>query len=144
MLWALFIFIFGFHLWLEKCYIVTRKTEGLYMDWLLTFLLNALAIVLADRLLDDIRLSGIMPALLAGAALGIVNTFLRPVLMLLTFPLTVFSLGLFIFIINAVTFAVAAWLVPGFDILSFGGAFWGALITGIISWLLNLLFQQRD
>jgi len=114
------------------------------MDWLLTFLLNALAIVLADRLLDDIRLSGIMPALLAGAALGIVNTFLRPVLMLLTFPLTVFSLGLFIFIINAVTFAVAAWLVPGFDILSFGGAFWGALITGIISWLLNLLFQQRD
>ncbi len=114
------------------------------MNWLLTFLLNALALVLADRLLEGIRLSGVMPALLAGAALGIVNTFLRPLLVLLTFPLTVLSLGLFIFIVNAITFAIAAWLVPGFDVLSFGGAFWGALVTGIISWLLNLLFLQKD
>ncbi|WP_347488413.1 phage holin family protein [Desulfoscipio sp. XC116] len=113
------------------------------MNWLLTFLLNSLAIVLADRLLEGIRLSGIIPALMAGAALGVVNTFLRPVLMLLTFPLTLFSLGLFIFIVNAITFTIAAWLVPGFDILSFGGAFWGAVVTGIISWLLNLLFQKK-
>ncbi|AGL03060.1 phage holin family protein [Desulfoscipio gibsoniae] len=113
------------------------------MNWLLTFLLNALAVVLADRLLANIHISGIVPALMAGAALGIVNTFLRPILMLLTFPLTLFSLGLFIFIINAITFTIASWLVPGFDVLSFGGAFWGALITGIISWLLNLLFQER-
>jgi putative membrane protein len=114
------------------------------MNWLLAFLLNALSIVLADRLLEGIRLTGILPALLAGAALGIVNTFLRPVLVLLTFPLTVLSLGLFIFIVNTATFAIAAWLVPGFDVLSFGGAFWGALITGIISWLLNLLFQEKS
>lgn len=114
------------------------------MNWLLTFLLNALALILADRLLADIRISGILPALLAGAALGIVNTFLRPLLMLLTFPLTVISLGLFIFIINAITFAIAAWLVPGFDVLSFGGAFWGAIITGIISWLLSLLLLRKN
>ena len=112
------------------------------MNWLLTFLLNSLAIVLADQLLASIHLSGVIPALLAGAALGIVNTFLRPLLMLLAFPLTVLSLGLFIFIINAITFAIAAWLVPGFDVLSFGGAFWGAVITGLISWLLNLLFRN--
>lgn len=126
----------------KMLYCIYENSRGVCMNWLLSFLLNALAIVLADRLLEGIRLSGFIPALLAGAALGIVNTFLRPVLLLLTFPLTVFSLGLFIFIVNAITFTIAAWLVPGFDVLSFGGAFWGALITGIISWLLNLFFQK--
>lgn len=113
------------------------------MNWLFSFLLNALAIVLADRLLGSIYISGIFPAFMAGAALGIVNTFLRPVLFILTLPFTMLTLGLFIFIINAITFTIAAWLVPGFDILSFGGAFWGAIITGAISWLLNLIFQNN-
>jgi len=113
------------------------------MDWLVTFLLNALAVVLADRLLEGIYIAGIWPAFLAGAALGIVNTFLRPVLLLLTLPFTMLTLGLFIFIINALTFTVASWLVPGFDVLSFGGAFWGAIITGITSWLLHIIFGSR-
>jgi putative membrane protein len=113
------------------------------MNWLLTFLLNALAVVLTDRLLDGVRIAGILPALMAGAALGIVNTFLRPVLLLFTLPLTMLSMGLFIFIVNAVTFTIASWLVPGFDVLNFGGAFWGAIITGIISWLLNMIFQEH-
>lgn len=113
------------------------------MNWVLTFLLNALALVLADYLVAGIHISGVFSALLAGAALGIVNTFLRPLLIWLTLPLTVISFGLFIFIINALTFAVASWLVPGFDILSFGGAFWGSIITSIISWLLSLLLIKK-
>ena len=112
------------------------------MNWILSFLLNALAVVLADRLIGGIHISGIIPAFMAGAALGIVNTFLRPVLVLLTLPFTMLTLGLFIFIINALTFTIASWLVPGFDVLSFGGAFWGAIITGVISWLLNLIFRE--
>lgn len=113
------------------------------MNWLLTFLLNALAVMLADRLLDGIYIAGIIPAFLAGAALGIVNTFIRPVLVLLTMPFTMLTLGLFIFIINALTFYLASWLVPGFYVYGFGGAFWGAIVTGIISWLLNLVFRAR-
>lgn len=113
------------------------------MNWLLSFLLNALAVVLTDKLLDGVRITGIIPALMAGAALGIVNTFLRPVLLLLTMPFTMLTLGLFVFIVNAITFTTASWLVPGFDVLSFGGAFWGAIITGLISWLLNLIFQDK-
>lgn len=113
------------------------------MNWLLTFLLNALAVVLADRLLAGIAIEGIIPAFLAGAALGIVNTFVRPVLLLLTLPFTMLTLGLFIFVINSLTFYLASWLVPGFHVYSFGGAFWGAIVTGIISWLLNLIFRER-
>jgi len=113
------------------------------MNWILTFLLNALAVVLADRLLDGVSIVGIMPAFLAGAALGIINTFVRPVLVLLTMPFTMLTLGLFIFIINAITFYLASLLVPGFHVYGFGGAFWGALVTGIVGWLLNLIFRQR-
>jgi len=113
------------------------------MNWLLTFLVNVLAVVLADKMVDGIRIAGILPAFLAGAALGIINTFLRPVLLLLTLPFTMLTLGLFIFIVNAITFTIASWLVPGFDVLSFSGAFWGAIITGVISWLLNLIFRDK-
>lgn len=113
------------------------------MNWLLTFLLNALAVVLADQLLGSIYIAGIIPAFLAGAALGIVNTFVRPVLVLLTMPFTMLTLGLFIFIINALTFYLASWLVPGFYVYGYSGAFWGAIVTGIISWLLNLVFRER-
>lgn len=112
------------------------------MNWILTFLLNALAVVLADRLVDGIYINGILPAFLAGASLGIINTFVRPVLVLLTMPFTMLTLGLFIFIINALTFYLASLLVPGFNIYSFSGAFWGALVTGIVSWLLNLIFNR--
>jgi len=112
------------------------------MNWILTFLLNALAVVLADRLLDGIYIDGILPAFLAGAALGVINTFVRPVLVLLTMPFTMLTLGLFIFIINALTFYLASLMVPGFHIYSFSGAFWGALVTGIVGWLLNLIFRR--
>ncbi len=113
------------------------------MNWLLTFLLNALAVVLADKLLHSIYIDGILPAFLAGAALGIINTFVRPVIVLLTLPFTMLTFGLFIFIINAATFYLASKLVPGFEVYGFGGAFWGALITGFISWVLNLILRER-
>lgn len=111
------------------------------MNWIFTFLVNALAVLLADLLVQDIHIAGIWSAFLAGAALGIVNTFVRPILILFTLPFTMITLGLFIFIINAATFTIASWLVPGFDVFSFKGAFFGALVTGVVSWLLNIVFR---
>lgn len=104
-------------------------------------LLNALALVLADFLVTGIRIDGLVPALFAGLSLGIVNTIVRPVLMLFTLPFTILTLGLFILVLNAATFGLAALLVPGFHVYSFGGAFWGALFTSIIGWVLNLIFR---
>lgn len=114
------------------------------MKWLITLLLNSLALLIADYLIAGIHISGVVAALPAALVLGLVNTFLRPVLVLLTLPITFFTLGLFIFIVNAIAFAIAAWIVPGFTVYSFWGAFWGALVTSIISWVLNGIFNQRE
>lgn len=113
------------------------------MGWLLKLLLNSAALLVADYFITSIEINGLISVLFAALLLGFVNTFIRPILVFLTFPLTVFSLGLFILVINAITFTLVSWLIPGFHIYSFGGAFMGAIITGITSWILNLIFNDK-
>jgi len=113
------------------------------MKWLVTLALNSMALLIADYLIPSFQIRGIFPALLATLALGLVNTFIRPVLFFLTLPFTVFTLGLFIFIINAIAFLIASWLVPGFTVYSFWAAFWGAIVTSLISWMLNGIFNRE-
>jgi putative membrane protein len=110
---------------------------------LLSILLNALAIYVAAYLLDGIVLSGFVAALIAGLVLGIVNTLIKPLLILLTLPITIITLGLFIFIVNAICLALTAALVPGFDIAGFWSAVGGALIVSIVSWALGALREDR-
>ena len=75
-----------------------------------------------------------MPALLVAAlTLGLVNAVVKPVLVLLTLPITIVTLGLFYFVVNGTAFALAAWIVPGFSVRSFGWAMAGALVVGIVS-----------
>lgn len=113
------------------------------MNWLVPFVINAVALLAADQILKGIHLSGIGSALLAAVAIGLVNTLIKPVLILLTLPLSVITLGLFILVVNAITFLLAALLVPGFEVSTFGGAFWGAILTSTVSWFLNILFKDR-
>lgn len=113
------------------------------MRWLVHLLLNGLALLLVDALLEGIRLQGIGTAILAAFILGLINTLVRPLLVLLTLPLTVLTFGLFIFIINAVTFAVTAWILPGFTVSGSAAAFWGALLMSVFSWGLNLLLNRK-
>ena len=115
------------------------------MRFLLRLLLNAVAVFLAAQLIPGIGLSGPGAALAAGFVLGLVNAIIRPVLIVLTLPVTFATLGLFIFVVNAVCLGLAAWLVPGFTISGFGAAFLGALVISIISWLLSaLLIDKKD
>jgi putative membrane protein len=115
------------------------------MRFLLRLLLNAVAVFLAAQLIPGIGLSGPGAALAAGIVLGLVNAIIRPLLILLTLPVTFLTLGLFIFVVNAICLALAAWLVPGFTISGFGAAFLGALVISIISWLLSaLLIDKKD
>lgn len=113
------------------------------MGWLVTLLLNSTALLVADYFIDGIKFSGFTSAVVAALVLGFVNTFIRPVLIFLTFPMTVLTIGFFILIINALTFGLAALLVPGFHVYSFGGAFMGAIITACTSWILNLMFNKH-
>ena len=114
------------------------------MRFLLRLLLNGLAIMVAAWFVPGVRLAGAVPAIVAGIILGFVNALVRPVLLLLTLPFTLLTLGLFIFIVNAVCFALTAALVPGFDLSGFFAAFFGALVVTMVSWLLNAVLADNS
>jgi putative membrane protein len=114
------------------------------MKWAVKLILNSLALIIADALVSGFAIRGVFSAMLAALVLGVVNTLIRPVLIVLTLPITFFTLGLFIFIINGLAFWIASWLVPGFTVYGFWGALWGAIITSIVSWALNSIFQPEN
>jgi putative membrane protein len=107
------------------------------MRFLARLLLNGVAIILAAYVLPGLHVDSPVPALVAGIILGFVNAIVRPVLFLLTLPLTLLTLGLFIFVLNAICFALTAWVVPGFSVDGFGWALLGALMVSVVSWILN-------
>jgi putative membrane protein len=114
------------------------------MSMILRFLINAIAIAVAARYVPGLLLSGLGAALMAAAILGLVNVLVRPVLLFLTLPFTLLTLGLFIFVVNAVCLMLTAAIVPGFEVTGFKGAFLGALIISLVSWLLELLVQPSQ
>jgi putative membrane protein len=113
------------------------------MRFLVRLVLNGLAIIIAAWLLPGIHITSNLSALLAGVILGFVNAIVRPVLFFLTLPLTLLTLGLFIFVLNAICFALTAWLVPGFSVDGFFSALVGALLVSVVSWILNGLVVGR-
>ena len=113
--------------------------KGLVIRWLVL----AVAIMAASYLLDGIEVKGFFSALGAAAMLGILNAFFRPVLLILTLPINILSLGLFTFIINALMLKMASGVIPGFDVRGFWTALLGALIITLISWLLNAFISER-
>jgi len=114
------------------------------MRFLARLLLNAIAIVVAAWLVPGVHLSGTWAALGAGALLGLVNVSIRPVLLILTLPFTLVTLGLFIFVVNAICVGLTAALVPGFEIAGYGAAFLGALVVSVVSWILNGLLVAPE
>src|SRR5574338_1455979 len=113
------------------------------MRILLKVLLNAGAILVAAYFMDGIVVRGAAAALIAGLVLGIVNAIVRPVLLILTFPITLLTLGLFIFVVNALCLALTAALVPGCEVAGFWSALGGALVVTIVSWILHVLLKEE-
>ncbi|MBZ0253125.1 MAG: phage holin family protein [Candidatus Methylomirabilis sp.] len=110
----------------------------MYRAHLITrFLLSALSLLVADAIVDGVRIEGLGHVFLAALALGLVNAFIRPLILLLTLPLTIVTLGLFVFVVNALTFQIAAWIIPGFHVDGFWPAFGAALIVSLVSTALN-------
>jgi putative membrane protein len=107
--------------------------RGVLFRWLLL----TIAVLVASSLLDGIRVTGLLPAFLAAALLGILNAFFRPILILLTLPINILTLGLFTFLINALMLKIVSELISGFEVYGFWTAVLGALIIGSVSWFLN-------
>jgi putative membrane protein len=120
---------------------IRRKLTG--MRFILRLVVNAVAVFLAANLVPGIHVRTAGTALLAGLILGFVNALIKPVLFVLTLPFTILTLGLFIFVVNAVCLALVAWLVPGFTISGFGAAFLGAIVISAVSWVLHAIVDER-
>ena len=114
------------------------------MRLLLVWILNAVALLAVTWLLPSIQVAGFGAALLAALALGFINTLVRPVLALLTLPITVVTLGIFYLVLNGLLFWLASAVIPGFHVEGFGPALVGALLYGLIAWALSALVPGKD
>ena len=114
------------------------------MRLIVTWIINAVALMALPYLLQSVQVANVGTALIAALVLGLVNTLIRPVLVLLTLPVTVLTLGLFIFIINGVMFWAVAQLIDGFRVASFGAAIIAALVYSIVSWALSSLLLKNS
>lgn len=112
------------------------------MRLLLTWLINAAALFALPYLMQSIRVENFSTALVAALLLGLVNVLIRPILVLLTLPVTVLTLGLFIFIINGILFLAVAHFVKGFYVAGFWPAVIGAILYSLISWALSSLILK--
>ena len=101
------------------------------------------AIILTSYLLDGIEVRGFVSAISAAAILGILNALFRPILILLTLPINILTLGFFTFVINALMLKMASGVIAGFDVHGFWSAIFGSLIISTISWLLNSFINER-
>ncbi|CAN5463344.1 hypothetical protein BH18VER1_BH18VER1_13200 [soil metagenome] len=108
------------------------------------WIVTTIAVAVAAWVLDGISVDGTGASIGAALLLGIFNAFIRPVLLLLSAPLILVTLGLFIFVVNGLLLMLVPTFVPGFHVNGFGSAFWGAIIIGIISWMLSAFFRGSD
>ena len=102
--------------------------------FLLHWLIIAVALGAAARLVPGIQIASGPVLVVSALVLGLVNAVVRPVLVVLTLPLTVLTLGFFYFIVNAAAFGLAAALVPGFTVASLGSAIFGSIVVALVSW----------
>jgi putative membrane protein len=113
------------------------------MHLLLRWILNTLALFIVVTLVPGFYYRSVVTLVIAALVLGLLNAIVRPILFILTLPLTVVTLGLFLLVLNAVMLELTAMLVPGFRIESFGWAIVGALVLAVISLITNRIGAPR-
>jgi putative membrane protein len=104
------------------------------VGFLLRAAITALGLWVASEIFDGLYFASPAKLLVAAVLLGVVNAFVRPLAFILTLPLTVLSLGLFLLVLNAAMVGLVAWMVPGFEISGFWTAVGAALIVSLVSW----------
>ena len=106
---------------------------------LLVWLINALALLAVAYLMPSIAVASFTTALVAALILGLVNAVIRPILILLTLPATILTLGLFIFVINGLLFWFVGSYLQGFTVAGFWAGVFGAIVYSLVSWALSAL-----
>jgi putative membrane protein len=106
---------------------------------LLHWLLSALALLIVSRLVPGFHVHGLGPALIASLVIGLLNATVGFVLKIITFPLTILTLGIFLLVINGAMILVASSIVPGFRVYGWGPAFWGAVVLALLGMLIRAI-----
>lgn len=114
------------------------------MKLLIGWILNALALLTVAYFVPGIHVAGFMAALIAALVIGFANMLIKPILVLLTLPVTIITLGLFIFVINGLLFWAVGHLLQGFSVDTFMAGIIGALVYSLISWLLSAIVVDKD
>lgn len=112
------------------------------LQFLAHLVITAVLLMFVGRLIPGVHIDGFAAALFAALVLGFVNGFVRPLMILLTLPVTVFTFGLFLFVVNALMFWLAAALVPGFGISGFGAALIGSILLTILNLIVGALVKR--
>jgi len=113
--------------------------KGILIRWII----NAVALILASHVIKGIEVDHLLAAFVAAAVLGVMNAVVRPILILLTLPITLLTLGLFILMINGFMLYVAGAVVKGFHVTGFWSSVFGALFLSVISWIANAFINDR-
>lgn len=108
---------------------------------LLVWLINAFAVYVTASLLGGIYIKNFWAAIIVALVLGLINAIVKPILVFFSFPFIIVTLGLFLLIINALMLLLAATLVDGFTVSSFGWAVLGSLVISLVSWMLSSMFN---
>ncbi|MEK7646385.1 MAG: phage holin family protein [Patescibacteria group bacterium] len=108
------------------------------MNIIFHWIVSALAIIIAAYLLPGVAISGLIAALIVAVVLGIINVFIKPIIILLTLPINILTLGLFTLVINAALIMLASSIVPGFVV----DGFWWAFVFAIVLWMINSVFHS--
>ena len=103
--------------------------------FLFRLVITGLGLWAAETIVPGVRIDGWGNLVVAALLLGIVNAVIRPIILILTLPLTVLTLGLFILVVNGFSVALVAWLMPGFSLSGLGAAILGSIVVGLTSWL---------
>jgi putative membrane protein len=107
------------------------------VNFLVRILVNGLAVLIASFLLPGVHVNNMLNAVIVAAVLALLNAFIKPLLILLTIPITVFSFGLFLLVINAGLIMLADYIVPDFEV----DGFWWGLLFSIVLWAINSVFE---
>jgi putative membrane protein len=113
--------------------------RGILIRWLVV----TLSIMFASYLIDGIRVQSFFSAFFAAVTLGILNAFFRPILIVMTLPINILTLGLFTFVINALMLKMASGVITGFEVQGFWAAIWGSLVISGVSWLLSSFVSEQ-
>lgn len=112
--------------------------------FIVRLIINTLALLTVAYTLPGVHVETLLVAVVAALVFALINSFIKPVILIITLPINVLSLGIFTFFINGVLFLFVSKLVRGFSVDGFWNAFWGALIFSLVSFLLNLFFGKNN